>query len=128
MIVADSSAIVDALSGSEATARLLYYEVLWAPHLVEAEVGQAIRRRWVRGLLTEDRATAAVAQLAELDIALVEHRILIRRAWELRHDVTFTDGLYVALAERLRAPLVTLDARLAGAPGIRATVQVPGRR
>ncbi|MDQ4103965.1 MAG: type II toxin-antitoxin system VapC family toxin [Actinomycetota bacterium] len=50
--------------------------------------------------------------------------VLYPRAWELRHNVTFTDGLYVALAEQLGIPLVTLDARIAATPRIRAGVEV----
>lgn len=46
MIVLDASALIDALSGSSATGQLCRHEVLWAPHLLEVEVGQAIRRRW----------------------------------------------------------------------------------
>jgi predicted nucleic acid-binding protein len=54
----------------------------------------------------------------------VGHRALLSRAWQLRAKVTFYDGLYVALAELLEVPLVTLDARLAGSPGVRADVEV----
>jgi len=54
------------------------------------------------------------------------HLALLGRAWELRANVSFYDGLYVALAERLSLPLVTLDARLAKAPGIRASIEPLG--
>ncbi len=52
---------------------------------------------------------------------------MLPRAWELRHNLTFTDGLYVALAEQLTIPLVTLDARLAAAPHINADIEVLAR-
>lgn len=37
--------------------------------------------------------------------------------WELRENLTAYDASFIALAEALGAPLVTLDARLAHAPG-----------
>lgn len=49
---------------------------------------------------------------------------MIPRAWQLRHTVSFTDALYATLAEQLGIPLVTADARIAGGPGVRATVEV----
>ena len=52
----------------------------------------------------------------EMRLQRVSHHLLAERAWELRENVSFYDALYVALAEALEAPLVTLDARLAGRP------------
>lgn len=52
------------------------------------------------------------------------HDLLHDRAWELRENLSFSDALYVALAERLGMPLVTLDRRLAGAPDLRCSVEV----
>jgi predicted nucleic acid-binding protein len=60
----------------------------------------------------------------ELRLQRVSHHLLADRAWELRQNVSFYDGLYVALAEALEAPLLTLDARLAKAPGLRAEIEV----
>jgi predicted nucleic acid-binding protein len=97
---------------------------LWAPHLIDAEVGQALRRRVAAGRLGEDRADAALLDLARLPLRRIEHVGLLRRAWELRHNLSFYDGLYVALAEVLDVPLVTLDRRLAKAAGDAARVAV----
>lgn len=69
-------------------------------------------------------ADGAIAYLQELEILRFEHRALIPRAWQLRHNVGFTDALYLALAEQLDVPLVTFDARMAGAAGIEANVEV----
>lgn len=98
----------------------------WAPHLVDAEVGHALRRTVLAGELGAGDARAALDDLADLPIRRAGHRGILGRAWELRSNVSFYDGLYVALAERLKLPLLTLDARLAGASGIRARVEILG--
>ncbi len=98
----------------------------WAPHLVDAEVGHALRRTVLAGELSEADARAALDDLADLPVRRAGHRGILGRAWELRSNLTFYDGLYVALAERLELPLLTLDARLARAPGIRARVEILG--
>ena len=62
--------------------------------------------------------------LAELDLRRHPDDVLSSRIWELRANVTAYDAAYLALAEALRAPLLTTDGRLARAPGHRATVEV----
>jgi len=71
-------------------------------------------------------ARAALDDLEDLPLRRAGHLGLLRRAWELRENVTFYDALYVALAERLDLSLVTLDARLASAPGVRARIELIG--
>jgi predicted nucleic acid-binding protein len=90
---------------------------LWVPHLIDAEVGQALRRRVAAGRLGEDRADAALVDLVRMPLRRIDHIGLIHRAWEMRHNLSFYDSLYVALAEVLDVPLVTLDRRLARAVG-----------
>jgi predicted nucleic acid-binding protein len=75
------------------------------------------------GSLTAGRAETALDDLAELEIERHAHVGLVHRAWALRDNVTFYDALYVALSEALDVPLVTLDVRLAGAPGAHARVE-----
>jgi len=57
--------------------------------------------------------------------------LLATAAWALRENVSFYDGLYVALAAALALPLVTADGRLSKAPGLRCEVEnvaeLPGR-
>lgn len=124
MIVVDASVIVEVVIGSAASADRLTGERLAAPAIVDGEAGRAVRRRWRHGSLDDERAGIAIDALGALEIMRFEHRALLPRAWELRHNLTFTDGLYVALAEQLGIPLVTLDARIAAAPRIAADVEV----
>lgn len=101
---------------------------LWAPHLIDAEVGQSLRRRVAVGRLPDDHASRALGKFAGLPLRRIVHTGLLDRAWQLRHNYSFYDGLYVALAELLNAPLITLDRRLARAVGgtARAVVLTPG--
>jgi predicted nucleic acid-binding protein len=127
--VVDASVLVEYLGGGqhveEARERLLRRdEALWAPHLVDAEVGHVLRAAVLHGELRPAAAAAALADLADFPLRRAPHRSLLERAWALRANVSFHDGLYVALAERLDLPLITLDARLGAAPGVRATIEV----
>jgi len=129
--VVDASVLVAYLAGGEfadEARHALFAErgALWAPHLVDAETGHALRRTVIAGELSADAARAALDDLAELPIRRAGHRGLLQRAWALRENVTFYDGLYVALAERLDLPVLTLDGRLAKAAGVRATIRALG--
>ncbi len=127
MLVVDASALVAYLTGGEhaeqVRAHLLQpQEILWAPHLVDAEVGHVLRRETLAGELSVGGARAALEDLADLPLRRASHHALLERAWALRENLSFYDALYVALAERLRATLLTLDGRMAGAPGVKARV------
>jgi predicted nucleic acid-binding protein len=95
-----------------------------APHLVDAEVLGVVRRVRLRGELDETAARQAIDDLASWPATRVDHRPLLQRSWELRHGLTAADALYVALAEALDAPLLTLDKRLAKAAGPRCQIYV----
>jgi predicted nucleic acid-binding protein len=129
--VADASVLVTVLAGAEhaawAEAQLSAgnaRQYLWAPHLIDAEVGQALRRRVAAGRLGREDATTALLDLARLPLRRIGHVGLIDRAWQLRDNLSFYDGLYVALAEMLDTPLITLDRRLARAVGDASSVPV----
>ena len=126
--VVDASVLVAALtdderSGEVARARLRK-ETLFAPVLVDVEVLSALRRKHARGELSATRAAKAVDWLLRFPVRRAPHRPLLRRSWELRDNVTPYDAAYIALAERLGTTLLTTDARLARAPGIRCNVEV----
>jgi predicted nucleic acid-binding protein len=129
MKVLDASVLVEFLSGgehAESSERHLLESPgwLWAPYLVDAEVGHALRGEVRAGKISARAARAALGDLMEMRLQRVSHHLLSDRAWELRQNVSFYDALYVALAEALEAPLVTLDGRLAKAPGLRAEIEV----
>ena len=97
---------------------------LAAPHLLDAEVGQVLRRLVIGRALSAPRARDALDDLAALPIQRFAHGPLLARAFELRQNTTIYDALYLVLAEGLRAPLLTRDRALAAIPGHRAKVIV----
>ena len=124
MIVVDASALIDVLVGSGQAIDRLVGEDLAAPHLLDAEVGNVIRRKTLGGELDVRLGRQALEDLGRLEILRYAHTPLLSRAWELRENLTVYDALYIALAEALDAPLITLDARMAAARGLRATIEV----
>lgn len=129
MIVVDASAALEVLLSTAAATRVgerLFAagETLHAPHLIDLEVAQVLRRYAVAGELGHDRAQQALDDFLDLPIIRYPHNVFLPRIWELRHNVTAYDAAYIALAEVLPAPLVTRDASLAAAPGHTARVEV----
>lgn len=99
-------------------------ERLHAPHLLDIEIAQALRRLVQRQEITARRAEQALADYAQLLIERHVHQPLLERIWQLRDALTAYDGAYVALAEALDAPLLTCDAKLARSHGHRATIEL----
>ncbi len=129
MIVIDASAVVEWLLGlplAEAVeARITDPDItLHAPHLLTIEVAQAVRRYEARGELAGERGASALEDLADLGVLTYPHEPLLPAVWRLRGNLTAYDAAYVALAQALDAPLVTLDARIARAPGHDAVVDL----
>ncbi|MFT3864666.1 MAG: type II toxin-antitoxin system VapC family toxin [Solirubrobacterales bacterium] len=130
MNVIDASVLVEYLTGGEhveaARGAIGRERWAWAPALVDAEVGNALRRQIRAKEISARKAGDALEDLLEMRLQRVPHGALAERAWQLRDNVSFYDGLYVALAEALDAPLLTLDRKIAGAPGLRAEVELIG--
>ncbi len=129
MIVADASVVIEILlnttAGIELADRLLDpSENVAAPHLLDVEVLQVLRRYALGGNLDPERGYQAVEDLADLPVERYPHGPLLLRTWELRQNVTAYDAVYIALAEALDAPLLTRDARLAAAPGHEARIEL----
>jgi predicted nucleic acid-binding protein len=129
VIVADASTIVEVLFRSEAGLRaerrlLRRGETIHAPALIDVDVAQVLRRYVLRGDLTPIWARTAIGLLGGFPMERYGHEPLLARMWELRDNLTAYDAAYVALAEGLRAPLVTCDKRLANATGIRASIEL----
>jgi predicted nucleic acid-binding protein len=129
MLVVDASAVVAALVDpgpvGEWVLGRLAGERLAAPHGMPAEAANVLRRAALAGELSDDNASLAHADLLDLRLDLYPYGPLAQRVWSLRGDVTAYDAWYVALAEDLDAPLLTLDARLARAGGPRCTFLTP---
>jgi predicted nucleic acid-binding protein len=98
-----------------------------APHVVDAEVLAVIQAQHRRAVLDHTAASQAVDDLGSWPGERWPHRLLLPRAWELGPNIRAYDGLYVSLAEALDATLLTLDERLANAPGPRCRIEVPPR-
>ncbi len=130
MIVLDASAAVAVLLNLGAGAPRIRERMdlagddLHVPHLFEIEVTSVLRRYVLNGSFSPLRARLALDRLSTLKISLYPHTAMLPRIWELRDNVSAYDAAYIALAETLEATLVTRDARLARAPGIRAAVEV----
>lgn len=129
MIVVDASVLANALAddtgdGDRARRRLVADPDLHAPHLVDLEVLSVLRRKAASGHLDGRRVALALGDLADLALARYPHAPFASRIWALRDNLTPYDAAYVALAETLGCPLVTADAALPGAPGVRCPVEV----
>ncbi|MDR0593134.1 MAG: type II toxin-antitoxin system VapC family toxin [Bifidobacteriaceae bacterium] len=99
-------------------------ERLLAPQLIDVEVAASWRRLVAAGQLSQAAARSAIHDLAAFPLRRVSHPWLLERCWELRHNLTIYDAVYVALAEAYQAVLLTADHRLAGAPGPRCDIEV----
>jgi predicted nucleic acid-binding protein len=131
VIVVDASAIVELLlktdveSASAIADRCFAVEqTMHAPHLLDVEVAQVLRRYRRFGEVSAPRGRQAVEDLARMPLERYSHQLLLPRIWELRHNASAYDAAYLALAEALEAPLLTLDSALATVPGHSATVEV----
>ncbi len=127
--VLDASALVLALVGKTNDADKLRGRLptmrRHAPHLIDAEVGNVLRRHEQRGLISTEEARTAL----DSGRGLIEHRYphtgpLAELAWTWRANLSFYDALYVALAVRLDVPLITADPRLSRAPNLGCQVEV----
>jgi predicted nucleic acid-binding protein len=129
VIVTDASVILEVLLQTPAASviedRILSNrESLHAPHLIDLEVAQVLRRYVSRGEMYPDRARMALDLFAKFPITRYSHEPLLRRIWELRSNLTAYDAAYVALAEGLGATMLTCDERLASASGNKAIIEV----
>jgi predicted nucleic acid-binding protein len=129
VIVVDASALIEALLGTAAAERVekkLFDrgETIHAPHLIDLEVTQILRRYAIGREVAAERCRTALEDMQVFPLIRHAHDLLLPRIWELRQNVSAYDGAYVALAEFLGATLVTRDRRLAAAPGLRAHVEV----
>ena len=127
MIVVDASAALLALLNAGPARRALVEEQLHAPHLIDSEVANALRRHVVGRRLTGDVAWTALDRWRQLAVTRYPVVGLLDRVWQLRENVSGYDASYIALAESLDCSLFTADARLGRAPGSRCSITVVPR-
>ncbi|MBD0253615.1 MAG: type II toxin-antitoxin system VapC family toxin [Rubrobacter sp.] len=132
MIVLDASAVIAVLVGQGQVAELIRQKIeipdqsLHVPHVMDLEVLHALRRQILLGTLSRERSSEALDDLKNITFVRYPHATFVDRIWSLKDNLTAYDAAYIALAEALDAPLVTMDANLARAPGSRAVVEVYG--
>jgi predicted nucleic acid-binding protein len=129
VIVVDTSALVEVLLRTSIAALVEEHlfatgETLHAPHLIDIETAQVVRRYAAGREIDGARGRAALDDLADFPMRRYSHDFLLPRVWDLRHNLTAYDAVYVALAEALDATLLTRDKRLAAASGHHARIEL----
>ena len=130
-VVCDASALIAALVGSgpdgEWATGLMMGAELSAPSLLDFECANIIRRHESAGIVSPAEAAQAHEDLIVLPVERWPYELLARTVWRLRHNLSCYDASYVAVAELTGATLITLDRRLAGAPGLGCAIRTPER-
>jgi len=98
-------------------------ETLHAPHLIDLEIAQVLRRYVRSAIISAERGAEALTDLVDFPLTRYPHFVLLTRIWQMRHGLTAYDAAYLALAEALDAPLITRDRALARA-GSQVRVEV----
>jgi predicted nucleic acid-binding protein len=129
LIVIDASVLSNAIAddgadGRRARAELRAAGELAAPDLVDVETIAVLRKRWLAGAISDQRFTDAIQDLEDVELDRYPTLPLMRRAYELRANVTAYDAAYVALAETLGCELLTGDRRLTNAAGPRCPIRL----
>lgn len=129
MIVVDASVLANAIAddgvdGRRARDELRLGGEVSAPSLVDVETVAVLRKRWLAGAISDERFRAGLEDLEAIAIDRYQLLPLMRRAFELRANVTAYDAAYVALAELLGCELLTGDRRLASAPGPQCAIRL----
>lgn len=129
MIVIDASVLAnvvgdDADDGHRARVEFRNARDVSAPDLVDVETVSVLRKRWLAGAISAQRFADAVTDLEDLTFDRYPTLRFMRRAYELRDNITAYDATYVALAETLGCELLTGDQRLANSTGPRCPIRL----
>ena len=128
--VVDCSIVIRLLSNLEGDdlLRQRLARTVHAPALIDAEVSSVVRGLTITTKpnvqITDQRAVEMLIDYAGLRIVRYPMQPLQRRAFELRHNITAYDAMYVALAEALDVHLLTDDAKFAATPGNNAGIHI----
>jgi predicted nucleic acid-binding protein len=127
VIVVDASAVVDWLLQTSAGLQIenriySHNDSLHAPHLLDLELAQVLRRLTREGTISAHRAVEAIQDLSNLPMTRYPHFVFLPRIWQLRHNLSAYDAAYVALAEKLGATLITRDRRLSAGHSVHVEV------
>ncbi len=128
MIVLDASACLELLLGTPTGNEVAKWiqpreEDVHAPHLLDLEIAQTLRRYVMKRGLAATRAELALQHLRQMDFERHGHDLLLPRIWSLRDNLTAYDAVYIALTEVLKATLLTTDRKLAAAP-VKAKIEL----
>ena len=130
-VVADASVLVAVLVDSGREGKWAESTVaegsLAGPELALAEASNILRRLERAGEISRLEANSAHRDLLRLELELFPYAPFADRIWALRSNLTSYDAWYVALAEALDSPLVTIDRKLSRASGPRCEIIVPPR-
>jgi predicted nucleic acid-binding protein len=131
LIVLDASAAIEFVlrtGRAERIAARIFRpdERLHAPHLIDVEVAQVLRRLLHARQLSVQRVAEALDDYDLLAVERHAHRPLLGRIWTLRSALSAYDAAYVALAEALGATLLTCDEKLSRARGHGAQIETIG--
>jgi predicted nucleic acid-binding protein len=129
MIVVDASTLLEVLLNTPAASKVrsrLFTSgaTLHAPHLIDVEVAQVLRRYVLARALDAARGQEALDDLEDFPLTRYPHGVLLPRVWELRNNVSAYDAVYIALAESLGATLLTRDSALSSVPDLVASVEI----
>ena len=129
MIVIDASVLYEAIIETPYSAAIVDRifsddETLHAPHLVDLEIVNTLRRYVLKGELSERSASQAMEDFASIPLKRHTHTGLIPRIWQLRNNLTAYDAAYIALAEMLNVPLITRDTAFASSTGHNVHVEL----
>jgi predicted nucleic acid-binding protein len=127
VIVVDASAALSALLNAGPARSALTSEQLHAPHLIDSEVANGLRRMVAAERLAAGSGWIALDVFRRLGMTRYPVFSLLDRVWELRDNLSAYDASYVALAELLNCNLLTADGRLSRAPGIRCSITLVPR-
>jgi predicted nucleic acid-binding protein len=127
MIVVDASAAVSALLNAGPARQALAEEQVHVPYLIDPEVANALRRGVAASRIEPGDAWTALDRWRRLGMSRYAVFHLFERVWELRKNLSAYDASFVALAESLDCALLSADARLGRAPGLRCPVTVVPR-